>query len=273
MMIARSLVVLLLLASCPWAIAAEEEDAAAKEKLQAERLEFMKSSAAAYRFSTSSASELPIVAEPKLRWTNPVSGLQDGTLFLWTDKTGRPAAAAQVFLTADNLWLHEFQSLYEGPFSATRDDKPVWEPAREGVSFKRLAGAPPPAATAVKRLTQMKALADRFTANDEFEGKSRWELRMLAKPLLRYADEQSDLLDGAMFALAHGTDPEVFILLEARKVDSDYAWHYALAPMTGYALKVQLDGKETWEVQWRKGPYKPTDPFFITVYKKEASTE
>ena len=73
-----------------------------------------------------------------------------------------------------------------------------------------------------------------------------------------------------MFALAHGTDPEVFILLEARKAGGESAWHYALAPMTGYALKVQLDGKETWEVPWRKGPYQPADPFFITVYKKGA---
>lgn len=269
-MITRSpVVILLLLASC-LDLNAEEGDAAPKQKVQAERLEFMKASAAEYQFTADDASqrELRIVAEPLLRWTNEVSGLQDGTLFLWTEKSGRPAAAAQVFLTADNLWLHEFQSLYEGPFEAKRDDKPIWEPAREGVSFQKLSEAPPPAATPVKRLAQMRRLADRFTANDEFEGKSRWELRMLAKPLLRYADQTAGLLDGAMFALAHGTDPEVFILLEARKVDGDYAWHYALAPMTGYALKVQLDGKEIWEIQWRKGPYKPTDPFFITVYKK-----
>jgi hypothetical protein len=270
----RLLFLLLLpLAICPSATAAEEDDAAAKEKNQAQRLEFMKAQAAGYRFAAADSDrrELQIVAEPLLRWTNPVSGLQDGTLFLWTEKSGRPAAAAQVFLTADNLWLHEFQSLYEGPFSAQRDGEPVWEPSRAGISFKKLAGAPTPASTAVKRLSQMRQLANRFTANDEFEGKSRWELRMLAKPLLRYADEKAGLLDGAMFALAHGTDPEVFILLEARQSDGDYAWHYALAPMTGYALKAQLDGKETWAVEWRKGPYKTTDPFYITVFKKEAS--
>ena len=271
-MVPRSLLLLLLTLAVSRAPATFAQDDAAKEKMLAERLEFMKASAAEYRFAAADSDrrELQIVSEPSLRWTNPVSGLQDGTLFLWTEKSGRPAAAAQVFLTADNLWLHEFQSLYEGPFTAQRDEKPVWEPSRAGVSFKKLEGAPTPASSAVKRLSQMRQLANRFTANDEFEGKSRWELRMLAKPLLRYADEKADLLDGAMFALAHGTDPEVFILLEARKADGDYVWHYALAPMTGYALKVQLDGKETWEVQWRKGPYKPSDPFFITVYKKGA---
>ena len=118
----------------------------------------------------------------------------------------------------------------------------------------------------------MRTLADRFTANDEFEGKSRWELRLLSKPLLRYADEKANLLDGAMFAWAHGTDPEVFLLLEARKVKDEYIWHYALAPMTGYALKVQLDGKEVWEVAWRKGPFKQSDPFYITIYQAAENT-
>lgn len=257
----------------PLTRAPAQEDADAKEKAKA-RLQFMKDSAASYRFSAGEGQrELTIVLEPLLRWTNPVSGLQDGTLFLWTEKTGRPAAAAQVFLTADNLWLHEFQSLSERPFSAKRDDKPVWEPSRAGLSFATLSGAPTPAATAVKRLAQMRGLADRFSANDEFEGKSRWELRMLAKPLLRYADEKAGLLDGAMFSLVHGTDPEVFILLEARKTGDEHVWHYALAPMTGYALRVQLDGKEIWSVEWRKGPYKATDPFFITIFKKEPPAE
>jgi hypothetical protein len=61
----------------------------------------------------------------------------------------------------------------------------------------------------------------------------------------------------------------VRILLEARKAGGEYAWHYALAPMTGFALKVQLDGKEIWSVEWRKDPFNATDPFFITVFKKE----
>lgn len=263
------LLMTLAISRVPLAVA---QDGATKEKMLAQRLDFMKAQAGEYRFAAADSDrrELRMVPEPLLRWTNDVSGLQDGTLFLWTEKSGRPAAAAQVFLTADNIWLHEFQSLYEGPFTAQRDDKPVWEPSRAGLSFKKLEGAPAPGSTAVKRLAQMRTLAGRFTANDEFEGKSRWELRMLAKPLLRYADEKAELLDGAMFVLAHGTDPEVFIVLEARKVDGVYAWHYALAPMTGYALKAQLDGKEIWEVQWRKGPFKASEPFFITVYKKGA---
>jgi hypothetical protein len=37
------------------------------------------------------------------------------------------------------------------------------------------------AETAVKRLAQMRTIAKDFEAADDFEGKSRWELRLLAK--------------------------------------------------------------------------------------------
>lgn len=38
------------------------------------------------------------------------------------------------------------------------------------------------------------------------------------------------------------------MLLEARRQEDKVIWHYALAPMTGYAWKVSLDGKQIWEI-------------------------
>ena len=246
---------------------AEDEDS--ERQARADRLRLMKESFQVYHFSAKDEhqTELKVNPEPLLRWTNPVSGLKDGALFLWKDADGRPAAGAQVFLTADNLWLHEFQSLYERPFQATQNGAPVWSPSRAGVSFSRLPEAPSPANTPVRRLAQMRRLLGRFMASDEFEGKSRWELAPLTTPLSRYGKENSAVLDGALFVFAHGTDPEVFVLIEARKSDDGYAWHYALAPMTGYALKVSLDDKQVWEIGWRRPPFDPDEPFFIKRYE------
>ena len=245
------------------------EDADAERQERADRLALMKESFQVYQFLTNDdeRSELKVTAEPLLRWTNPVSGLKDGALFLWKDADGRPAAGAQIFLTADNLWLHEFQSLYEKPFRAVRDGAPVWSPSRGGVSFSPLSDATTPASTPARRLAQMRQLLGRFLASDEFEGKSRWELAPLTTPLARYGKEKSAVLDGALFVFAHGTDPEVFVLIEARKSDDGYVWHYALAPMTGYALKVSLDDKPVWEIGWRQPPFDPDEPFFIKVYE------
>lgn len=237
---------------------------------QATRLEFMKESTQVYRFTSvgQPAEIIEVHSDPALRWTNPVSGLKDGTLFFWTTAEGRPCAAAQVFLIENGIWLHEFQSLTTDSFRVTRQGTSIWTPSKPGLEWKSVPGSPVPASSAVQRLSQMKAMIDRFHASDEFEGNSRWELRPLAKPLLRYKDPRKDVVDGATFAFVHTTDPEVFILLEARsRKGGDPVWNYAIAPMTAYALKVTLDGDPVWEKPWLKEPFRQTDPYQILTYQ------
>lgn len=274
---------LMLLASCCTALAqtAKSDEKPATEKttaatLAAARLDFMKKSVKEYEFRLGPdfKSKLTVEAEPLLRFTNPVSGLQDGGFFVWKSESGRPMVGAQVFLTAEDLWLHEFQSLAPLPFQATRNGKVAWEPKRAGIEVKRFPSAPQPADTPVKRLVQMRDMAGKFTASDNFEGRPQSdELRLLSKPLVRFGHEETNTLDGALFAHAHGTDPELMIILEALKTDEGYRWHYSLAPMTGYALKASLDEKPVWEVPWRKQPNDPREPFFILVYSREQSSK
>ncbi|MCX7422596.1 MAG: hypothetical protein NT013_24055 [Planctomycetia bacterium] len=251
-----------------------EAEKKAAEKLAAQRLEFMKSSLKDYEFllAPDFKAKLGVEPEPLLRFTNPVSGLQDGGFFLWKSEAGRPMVGAQVFLTGDDLWIHEFQSLAPVPFRVTRKGEATWEPKRAGVEVKLVPEAPVPANSPVQRLIQMREIAKRFTASDEFEGRPQSdELRLLTKPLIRFGAENSDTLDGALFAHAHGTDPELLIVLEALKSDGAFRWYYSLAPMTGYALKASLDDKPVWEVAWRKPPFDPKEPFFIRVHSRVVS--
>jgi hypothetical protein len=242
--------------------------------LAARRLDYMKNSVKDYVFllAPDFKSPLTVESEPLLRFTNPVSGLQDGGFFIWKDGVGRPMVGAQVFLTAENLWIHEFQSLSPLPFRVTSAGKEIWQPKRAGVEMKPFPDATAPANTAVKRLVQMRELASRFTASDEFEGRPRSdELRLLTKPLVRFGKEGSDVIDGTLFVHAHGTDPELMIVLEARREDDGHRWYYGLAPMTGYALKASLDDKPVWEVGWRRGPFDPQEPFYILVHSRETA--
>lgn len=235
----------------------------------AERLAFMKKSVAEYVVK-SSAGDLKLTAEPILRWDNPVSKVPDGTVFLWSDRQGRPAAIVGVFSSAKDWWMHEFQSLTTGTFEATRGSTPVWTPTAAGIEWKALADAPLPAESKAARLAQMRQLARRFEVEDRFEGKGEWELRLLATPLHRYGDEGSEILDGAIFAFAHGTDPELFVMFEARsgKTESgdDRSWMYALAPMSSYALDVRDQGQVVWSLEQRRGPQDPRKPFFRIRY-------
>jgi hypothetical protein len=250
----------------------ESDEKSMSQRIASKRLEFMKTSVSKYEilFGQDEKAKLSLVPEPLLRFTNPVSGLQDGCFVLWTSEAGRPMIGAQVFLTSDNLWIHEFQSLASGPVSATLDGEAVWSPERAGANSKPVPNAPQPAATAVQRLVQMRDIANRFKASDEFEGRVQSdELRLLTRPLFRFGTADSETLDGALFAHAHGTDPELLIIIEAIRVEPSYQWQYALAPMTGYALKATLDDKPNWEVPWRKPPYDPKEPFFIRVHTRE----
>lgn len=228
-----------------------------------ERLKYMQTTGASYTVTTEDRRGVSFREEPLLRWTNPVSGVPDGGLFIWEDDSKRPLAAAQIFLApgTEDLWIHEFQSLATEPLRFEYEGRAAWTPRDAGVMFDPLEEAPSPSASASGRLIQMRQLARRFSVKDDFEGASVDELRLMATPLARYADTSAT--DGAVFAFTHGTDPELFVMLEARPTadGEPLVWHRALAPMTAYAITVNFDGIEDWTVPWRKAPQPITATF------------
>ena len=234
----------------------------------ADRLDFMKKSVAEYRVK-SPAGDIQLAPEPLLRWDNPVSKVPDGTVFLWNDRQGRPAAIVGVYSSARDWWMHEFQSLTTDTLEATRGSTPVWAPIAAGIEWKILTEAPVPAESKTARLAQMRQLARRFDVEDRFEGKGAWELRLLTTPRYRYGEESTEVLDGAIFAFAHGTDPELFVMFEARPGTTegdDRTWMYALAPMSSYAMDVKDQGRLVLSLEQRQGPQDPRKPFFRVRY-------
>ena len=83
------------------------------------RLEFMKESVVGYQIRSEAGEPIELYAEPVLRWNNPVSGVKDGIIAMWT-LDGRPAVLGQVFQAKSGTWLHEFQSVAETPIAAAR---------------------------------------------------------------------------------------------------------------------------------------------------------
>jgi hypothetical protein len=195
-------------------------------------------------------SPAKLIKEPVLRWSNPAVGEVHGNVFLWTVDT-RPAAVGSLFkwFSPHKHTSHEFQSLAEGKLSAKYEGREVWTTKSAGVSFVPLA-AEAPADTAQRRLAQMRQLARRFTGHLTTREGEQHELRLLTQPVYRYAAKGADVLDGGLFALVQGTDPDILFLLEAR---SDAKWHFAAARMQNCALAVQFDGREIWsaaQLEW-----------------------
>jgi hypothetical protein len=246
------------------ALAAQPAPDAAKGD-PAARLAFMKASAAGYEIAPTDdpKAKLTLRPEPALRFSNTVGDSRDGAVFLWNDDAGRPAVALQMMVIRSGGWYQELSSLSTSPLVAKSPSLSPWTPSRGGVEMKPIPGAPRPAATAESRLAQMRALAREFAAEDDFRGQSWQRLRLLSKPFARYGRPDSDVLDGALFCYVLTTDPEVYLMLEARKApgQGSPSWHYAFAPSTVYAVRGLWHEQKVWEAGVRFGSG-PADTFF-----------
>ncbi len=233
-----------------------------------QRLESMRGAMKGYRVALEGDRPAPIrLAEaPAFRVGRQKGNLLDGAIFLWLGEADRPEAAMEAFMllepdAPDGKWIHEFTSLATDPLTASRDGKVRWHPAEAGLKFQPMPGAPKPAATPAQRLRQMRAIADDFRADDNFGDNGWTALRMLTTPIARYGKAGATPEDGALFAFVEGTDPEVFLFVEARKGADGPEWRYALAPMGCWAVKVQLQGRQVWELP-RRQTGDPSRPLF-----------
>jgi hypothetical protein len=159
----------------------------------------------------------------------------------------------------------EIHSLSAGLPLLTHDGKVVWEPERPGVELKPIPGAPKPAPTAAVRLTQMRALAAGFSVAADYGKMKTEDMRLLPAPVYRYASEKQGVTDGALFAFVRGTDPEAFLMVEARKGQDGLEWQYAFARFVGHAsLRAVRDGREVWKVDALpvKVNLDPKQPYF-----------
>ncbi|MDR3636287.1 MAG: hypothetical protein P4L84_20965 [Isosphaeraceae bacterium] len=225
---------------------------AAKDKRE-RLLEIYRNEAASYTIyrDASRKERLELQHDPVYIWTNPVrSAGQDGAVFVWTCR-GRAEVLATFFsypATGPRSLNHELHSLSRSVLDVTRSGTHTWTPTAPGVELKPIAGAPLPASSPSQRLIQMRALNREFTAGTRDKEDKRWELRLLPKPLYRYESTDPDLLDGAVFAFVStaGTDPEIVLVLEARRPSAggEPAWHYALARFTDLHFWVRHQGKE-----------------------------
>ena len=188
--------------------------------------------------------------EPILRWTQPVRGGDDGAVFLWV-ADGRPEVVGTIFTwrgSGPRVMQHEVHSLASTGLDATWRGKPMWHPSQPGLTFKPVPEAPAPAPSAPARLRQMQAIARDFSASSVHETSGRNELRLMPRALYRYEPTDPELVDGALFCFAHGTDPELFLLVEARRKGGTAEYQFAFARFSDLELHAKHKGREVWDV-------------------------
>jgi hypothetical protein len=172
-------------------------------------------------------------------------------VFAWTDD-GRPAAILSLYeyTTPDGIVHehHEFSSLATGPLVGQGPEGRDWSPTEAGITLVDVPDAPEPAATAIRRLSQMRELAGRFSGSKiTREEREKRDLRLLSKPMLRYESKEHSVTDGALFALVEATDPEVLLVIEARPSEGNLRWQYGLARMNSLWLAAKYQDQQVWE--------------------------
>jgi hypothetical protein len=189
--------------------------------------------------------------KPLLVYNDNTRRLSESSLWVWTQHN-RPVAVVAVEHYPNHpmgpRWLFELVSLSDHRLSAARPPELQWT-SRETADAWRVLDGVVPARIEAARLAQMRQLQQRFRAWEGFrEGATRTELRPLTSPLLRFSDLDKGVIDGAIFAFANGTNPEVFLVFEARGTSQESSvWQYRLAQMTGAEVTVELDDKPVWK--------------------------
>ncbi len=194
------------------------------------------------------------VMEPPL-FRFATEGTVFGSVYAWKDAEHRLAAIGTIGVIPINnldvqfVEMHLLRPKPIEPLTIEGTPPKVWQPDVSAMQLRPVDNALPVAASARLRMTHMRAIARRFSAEMSSDGQHN-QLRLLPQPLYRYPDS-TVTRDGALFAFVwdKGTDPEVVLRLEATdNSDGEVGWHYQPVRFTWREVKLQLDRAEVWHV-------------------------
>jgi hypothetical protein len=254
-----------------------------KREAQVGEMKKIAESMEAFRVESSEKRPVKLRGEPLLRWNDPIRDTSNSSLWAWGE-TGRPLALVALETSQDDpggrlAWSFELISLApeslkfheeHGINASIATTNPlvngsfVWAPEKPGVTFRDIPDAPLPAQTPRLRLGQIRELIKRFAATEHVTRQPDL-LRLMPHPIDRYADPAKEQVDGAIFLFAHGTNPEVIVLIEAQGPAPEKAtWRFAVARLTVAPFEVTIDSKVVETVPYHSGRMnRPSLPYFV----------
>ena len=233
---------------------------AAKEQREKRLAEMRRRAEATKVYVLEDGERKPVemLPEPLMRFHDLVHRprIVDSTMWVW-GTSGRPLATETVTLYEQGRGLgcwYDLESLSDGLIEVEWPDGRPWSSKKPGIEWQTLPDAPEPADGKTRRTFQLKEIARRFSASTI----PREELSFLPRPVHRYSDPESGLVDGAMFAFtSRGLNADLLLVLELRtQAPSGSVWKYGHVRMSTQALSLRLDGQEVWTVP-RSSSYTP----------------
>ncbi len=220
----------------------------------------MRQRALALQVTGKTEAELKIGAEPVLRYNDAPRRITDASVWRIGER-GRPRAVLVLEIYSRRSIQYEFTAVADPPASAQADSW-QWSPTTEPYPWVKI---PVESISEEQRLRQLqiRQLAHDFTASEEFRGET-YQLRLMPRPLHEYTDKQNDVLEGAMFAWAHGTNVEILMFLELQVRAGKPAWVAGFSRLGSASLHVRFQDQEFWTAPTRNRPTKD-DPYFYRM--------
>ncbi|HWB11419.1 MAG TPA: hypothetical protein VG826_19470 [Pirellulales bacterium] len=220
-----------------------------------------------------------LVESPVFRYDDQPRHFLDATLWTWTDQ-GRPVAFQKVEAMESRplTWQYCFTSVSEELLDVQWAGKGRFQSTSPGIEFRRLTDAPAVAAGSAQRKRQARELAREFSARiviDPVNNRTD-AMRFLPTPIFEYAEAPTTMFRGAVFGLTtNGTNPDLLLLLEARREDGGLHWNYAAARMTTGGLTLRYREVPVWEAEFvaPRSTHFPTWTFFSVPDGETAGDE
>jgi len=211
-------------------------------------------------------AEVERIEKPLLYYGDATRENDRGSVWGW-GRTGRPVAVMELYQNTAyrTRWVYAICNTSGKKLRARRGGEPWWGENDSASELKDVPAAPAPPTDPAQRQRQLKLLAQKFTGHQFWDpDNSRYELRRLDRPLHTYRDEAGGVLDGSLYTLANGTNPEILLFVEARadpESGGKAVWRYAVGRLAHAELHMEYDGKEVFNaprgnrVSGRDKPY------------------
>lgn len=208
--------------------------------------------ASEYHFGFPEKAEFELRPQPVMVWSNPAKYDQKGAVFVWM-QNGRPQVIGTFYDSVHSgrpRSAVELHSLASGAIEGRFREAEFWHPADSGLKFEPVGGNVTLATTPQRKLLQLRQISREFGATLIDVGDNKVPLRLLPTPVLTYEPKDDVCTDGAIFALAAtGTDPDVFLIIENRKVDRQLGLYYAFARFHFRELVGTRDNQTVWKAE------------------------
>lgn len=183
--------------------------------------------------------------EAILRYSDPTRQITDASVWR-LGQSGRPRAVLVLEVYRGTRIQMEPTALVNPP-KQLKGKSWQWNPKAAPFDWKPIPTEVSVAGSAEQMQRQIRQLSRKFAAAESFRGQS-YQLRLMPKPLLRYADDRNGVLAGVVFAWVHGTNVETLMSIEVQKsLSGATACVAGFSRLGAASFDLKFDGQPFWD--------------------------